>query len=92
MATNKTKIKNRKFVEDYKKDKTCNRCSEERSWVLDFHHINPKNKIDGISAMCSSYGIKKIKEEIDKCELLCANCHRDLHYQEQILEINSVVE
>jgi len=42
---------------------------------FDCHHIDPATKSRGISKM-RNYSEKKINEELDKCELLCANCHR----------------
>lgn len=42
---------------------------------FDCHHVDPTTKSRGISKM-RSYSEKKINEELDKCELLCANCHR----------------
>ena len=70
----------RDYVIQSKKDGSCNVCGESRWWVLDFHHID--NKTDDVSRMLNM-GLKKIKIEINKCILLCANCHRDLHYKEK---------
>ena len=72
----------REYVINFKKNGKCGRCPEHRWWVLDFHHTN--NKKDYITRLFS-YGIDTVKREIEKCELLCANCHRDLHYQEKTL-------
>ena len=33
-------------------------------------------------APASSFSLEKIKKEIEKCVLLCRNCHADYHYQE----------
>lgn len=53
--------------------------------VMDFDHIDPKEKKFNISVMCGKpYGVANIKNEIDKCELRCANCHRDKTYRSQI--------
>lgn len=82
MASKRTKLKNKEYLDNYKKEHGCSKCEEKRHWVLEFHHINPSNKLAGVSNMCNSYGIKKIQEEIDKCILVCANCHRDIHYYE----------
>ena len=50
--------------------------------VLEFHHINPEEKEFGIGSKGYTRSWKKIKEELDKCVLLCANCHRELHYKQ----------
>lgn len=48
--------------------------------VYDFHHINPKLKSFNIGhRIMQSW--KLVQEEAKKCVLLCANCHRILHYR-----------
>lgn len=76
-----------KWFNEYKETLKCNRCPESRPWVLDFHHLNPNEKEGSISNMLSTSSRKKILAELDKCEILCSNCHRDLHYQERIKSI-----
>ena len=49
--------------------------------VYDFHHINPKEKEVAISKIMS-HSWESIKNELDKCILLCANCHRIEHNKE----------
>ncbi len=47
-------------------------------YVMDFDHRDKKKKLAGINKMINfhSYSKKKIFEEIKKCDLVCANCHR----------------
>lgn len=46
--------------------------------ALEFHHINPNEKEFTFSrGMVFSY--KRLVDEVDKCMLLCANCHREIH-------------
>ena len=73
-------IKNaRAFVENFKKDRSCTKCGDNRWYVLDFHHLRDKDK--GISKLVQGgASIERIKKEIQKCELLCANCHREEHF------------
>jgi transcription elongation factor Elf1 len=47
--------------------------------ALEFHHISNEKKDFGISDKGYTRSWKKVKEEIDKCVLVCANCHRELH-------------
>lgn len=47
--------------------------------ALEFHHINPSKKDFNLSNQKSTKFNKKIQEELDKCILLCANCHREVH-------------
>jgi hypothetical protein len=46
--------------------------------ALQFHHKNPAEK-DFTISMATSWGFEKIKSELDKCVLLCANCHAEVH-------------
>ncbi|WP_135821841.1 homing endonuclease associated repeat-containing protein [Halostella litorea] len=70
----------RRWLHVYKRDNcACERCGEGNPACLDFHH--PGEKDLGISAMVV-YGYSKanIGEEINRCTVLCANCHRKEHY------------
>lgn len=75
------KIK-KQFIE-YKKELKCNRCDNGDYRVLEFHHIND-NKEFNISEMLRGHSFENILKEIEKCEILCANCHRIHHYDEKI--------
>ncbi len=44
---------------------------------FEFHHIDPSQKEFGIGG--STKGIARLKKEVDKCMLLCRNCHGELH-------------
>ncbi len=70
----------REWLHKLKRDKlACEQCGEERPPALDFHH--PKEKERGIAEMVSyGYSRASIREEIEKCVVLCANCHRVEHY------------
>jgi hypothetical protein len=57
----------------------CNRCKNTYdSCIYDFHH-KYENKEYSISYGISNISIKKLLQEIEKCELLCSNCHRIIH-------------
>lgn len=48
--------------------------------ALEFHHINPKDKKFQIDLrVFSNLSLDRLTEEINKCMLLCANCHREVH-------------
>lgn len=76
------KHKCRENLNNFKQDLKCSICGEDRWWVLDFHHINPQEKENNISHLIDSP--TKLQQELQKCIVVCANCHRDLHYKEQI--------
>lgn len=74
-------IKNKQKAIDYMGGK-CSKCGYNKSNVaLEFHHVNPAEKEFTISAGYNK-SWQKIKHELDKCVLLCANCHRELHNNE----------
>ena len=52
-----------------------NNCIE----ALDFHHLNPKEKDFSISDRNIKLDWDSIKKELDKCILICSNCHREIH-------------
>lgn len=47
--------------------------------ALEFHHVDPSSKEFSLSGKGSTMGWDKAKEELKKCVLLCANCHREVH-------------
>jgi len=47
--------------------------------ALDFHHVNPKDKKMQVGAGNIDNSNKRIADELNKCILLCANCHRVIH-------------
>lgn len=51
--------------------------------VLEFHHKDPTKKSFGLSMRGLTRSWEKTKEEIEKCDLLCANCHRERHVEER---------
>ena len=68
---------NRAFIESMKVP--CEKCGEDRLYLIQFHHIDPKKKK---FAVCTPGTRSKatIWEEIDKCVCLCSNCHDEFHY------------
>lgn len=57
----------------------CNNCIENDPVCLEFHHLNPIEKEGNISILARKYSFKRLQKEIDKCIVLCANCHRKEH-------------
>lgn len=67
----------RKKIFEYLKDHPCIDCGETNVIVLEFDHRDGVEKNFNISmAPNRGYGWEKIKNEIDKCDVRCANCHR----------------
>ncbi len=46
--------------------------------ALDFHHIDPSTKSFGIGGYRHSRSWDRVKKELAKCILVCANCHREI--------------
>lgn len=70
--------KNKQKAVDYKGGK-CARCGYDRCMAaMEFHHIDPSKKEGELSKLKHGPWIK-FKKELDKCILLCSNCHRELH-------------
>lgn len=58
----------------------CSRCGYDRCLeALEFHHISSDSKDFGISARGHSRSWERTKAELNKCVLLCANGHREIH-------------
>ena len=63
----------------YLAKKGCSDCGERDPRVLEFDHIEPSNKKSAIATMMSQgylWSNPKLRREIRKCRVLCANCHR----------------
>lgn len=74
-ATQKTDRQN--LLYKYLENEKCVLCGFDDMRALDFDHINPSLKKFGISrAVNDGYCWDKILKEIEKCRILCANCHR----------------
>lgn len=65
----------------YKRTLKCARCPENHPACLDFHHECDKD-LDITSAMKHGWSWKRLLTEINKCIILCANCHRKLHHEQ----------
>lgn len=59
---------------------SCIRCGYDRYvGALEFHHNDPTEKDFEISKVKSKCFNESIKKELDKCDLLCSNCHKEVH-------------
>jgi len=85
IARNKARVRVvREWLDEFKKTVFCAHCGERHPACLDFHHEDPSQKEYLISYIAySGWGLARIKQEIAKCTVLCANCHRKLHWEER---------
>ena len=68
------------FLLEYKVGKKCPYCPETDPACFDFHHRNPSEKTGNVCMMANQgCSIATLIQEIEKCVLLCSNCHRKFH-------------
>jgi hypothetical protein len=71
-----TYLRGKKYVDEYKIKKGCACCGyNKHASALDFDHLDPSTKSMAVSQMLA-LSFKRLKNEINKCQVLCANCHR----------------
>ena len=67
----------RQYVRDYLSTHPCVNCGESDIVVLEFNHKDATTKRNNVSMiMKTNHSLKVLIEEIEKCEVLCANCHK----------------
>ena len=88
-AVQKRRYKLKELLVEYKGGK-CEICGYDRCVsALEFHHKNPNEKDFGISAKGYTRSLDINKAEVDKCILVCAVCHREIH--DGIIDISDYV-
>jgi protein-arginine kinase activator protein McsA len=74
-------------IDTIKKDLKCSNCPENHISALDFHHTDPSKKDFNITTIryksFTPSNVKILNDEISKCIILCANCHRKYHWDEK---------
>ena len=78
-ANSRWEKKNVDFFKEFKQGLACERCGEREPFCLEFHHKDPSQKDFDVSTAVRRFSRKRLMEEIDKCLILCANCHRKEH-------------
>lgn len=83
-AVDKRRKKLKEMAVEYKGG-CCSRCGYNKSVAaLEFHHKDPTQKDFGIASKGYTRSWEKVKIELDKCIMLCANCHREIHDEKSI--------
>ena len=78
-AVQRRRDKTKQILIEYKGGK-CQICGYDKcQGALEFHHIDPSEKDFGIGQKGYTRSIGENKKEVDKCILVCANCHREIH-------------
>jgi hypothetical protein len=74
----------RAFIQEQKIGKACMACGFSNPRALDFHHRESAAKEINVSDIWQKgWSRRRILAEIAKCDVLCANCHRNLHAEEK---------
>ena len=71
----------------FKRTLKCTKCEQNHPAALDFHHVDPSEKENLVSKLVSQGCFAAAMEEVQKCVVLCANCHRIHHYEENSAKI-----
>lgn len=75
-AAKRTQIRREEYIFEYLLSHSCVDCGENNPVVLEFDHKDSKLKTDTICDLVRSKSFIKLQQEIEKCEIRCANCHR----------------
>lgn len=69
------------------KNKPCADCREKYPhYVMDFDHVRGEKKGNVATMASHGYSIKVLDEEMAKCDVVCANCHRERTWQAQVAQ------
>ena len=82
-ATKRNKQKSRDAWWEFKASLSCTICGEKHPATFDFHHPNRDEKDGCVNEFINQGRYGKAREEAAKCIVLCANCHRKLHWDER---------
>jgi hypothetical protein len=81
----KKKLEMREWLDEIK-SKPCMDCGiSYPPYVMDFDHRDPELKVSEITRVVRKGSWKQLQDEVDKCDLVCSNCHR-LRTHKQRLE------
>jgi predicted HNH restriction endonuclease len=81
-ANLESRRRNRELWQQFKSGLKCEHCGFSHPAALDFHHIDRTNK-KSVNKLASNGMYKQAIQELHKCVVLCANCHRITHHEEK---------
>jgi 5-methylcytosine-specific restriction endonuclease McrA len=68
---------------EFKATLACTKCGENHPATLDFHHVVQSKDNVKVYKLTADGAYKKALKEIEKCVVLCSNCHRKEHWYER---------
>lgn len=87
------RARSRFYQQDYdswKQQLTCVACGENTACCIELHHIDSSQKEGNPSLLFRTLGRKRFFEELQKCAVVCSNCHKKIHAQLLILSIDQL--
>jgi hypothetical protein len=73
------RLENKEYINSLKAN-GCKLCGYVKCYAsLEFHHLDKNEKDRTIAKAVDDFSLKRLIEEISKCILVCANCHREIH-------------
>lgn len=80
-AVTKNREKRREMIKEIKESSACMDCGVSYPyWVMDFDHREDETKVATVQKLLKSGPIASVLTEIEKCDLVCSNCHRTRTY------------
>ena len=86
-SRNRSIARNKAYVKSYLESKSCIDCGNSDIRVLEFDHINDDKLYDVSYMVTKAYRLDLIKQEIEKCEIRCCNCHRIITHERRLKPI-----
>lgn len=87
-AQRKKRRKLRAWFDEILSKLACIHCGQNHPATLDFHHRDSSEKDGTVSSMLKNRFSKRLAlKEIEKCDVLCANCHRIHHYEARLAQL-----
>lgn len=67
---------------------SCKLCGYDKCVAaLEFHHVSDETKDFGLSQSGFTFGIDRMRKEMNKCVLLCCRCHREVHAGSAVIAV-----
>ena len=80
----------RKYIQEFKQSKGCMDCKEDYPYyVLEFDHREGEEKLFNISRATGIVNLSEVIKEIDKCDVVCSNCHKVRTWKRSTLDKGS---
>ena len=82
-ANTANKATHKQKWDEFKATLKCTKCGFNHPAALDFHHKDPALKEHNVHKLLANKQFTKAYKEIEKCVVLCSNCHRIHHFEER---------